>query len=294
MKHRTKLIIAIALLITNSLCFGRCLASIDQQYSRLFKNYNSCFILYNFTDHKIVAEYNPSDRCHQRLSPDSTFKIPLSLMAFNEGIINQNTVFKWNGIKNDNPEWNHDQSPASWLKYSVVWVSQQLTPQLGYQRIKHYLAGFDYGNQDFSGDPGKNNGLTYAWLGSSLKISAVEQLNFLKSLLSNKLPVNKQAIKYTSENLYQGKLEDGTDIYGKTGSGRHGRNERQTNPSKLRDGWFIGFLVNGRQQYIFVSNLTDKIPASKDKDYGRVALTPPGSVVLKPLTLQLLNSYFGG
>jgi beta-lactamase class D/beta-lactamase class D OXA-1 len=264
-----------------------------EKYSQLLKNYNSCFILYNLTQHKIVSEYNPGNYCNQRIAPDSTFKIALSLMAFNQGVINQQTVFKWNGKKEEDfPEWNQDQTPARWLKYSILWVSQQITPQLGSARIKNYLAGFKYGNQDFSGDPGQHNGLTDAWLSSSLKISAVEQLHFLKAMLSNELPVTSEAVAHTKENLYQGKLDHGADYYGKTGSGRHGRNERETNPSKLRDGWFVGFIENGTQQYIFVSNLTDKVPASTDESYGRDGLKPYGSAVLKPITLTLLNDYF--
>lgn len=263
-----------------------------QEYSQLLKNYDACFILYNFNEHKIVSEYNPNNYCKQRIAPDSTFKVVLSLMAFNQGIINQHTIFKWDGKNREYPDWNQDQTPQSWLKNSVLWVSQQITPQLGYARIKHYLASFDYGNQDFTGDPGKNNGLTYAWLGSSLKISAFEQLNFLKAMLNNELSITNEAVAATKQNMYQGKLDNGADYYGKTGSGRHGRNERLTNPSKLRDGWFIGFVENGTQQYIFVSNLTDKVPASTDKNYGRVALTPSGSAVLKPITLKLLNDYF--
>jgi beta-lactamase class D len=256
-----------------------------QEYSQLFKNYDACFILYNLSEHKIVSQYNPNNRCNQRIAPNSTFKIPLSLMAFNQGMIKQNTLFKWNGEKGVLQEHEQDQTPGSWLKYSVLWVSQQLTPQLGYARIKHYLAGFDYGNQDFSGDAGKNNGLTHAWLTSSLKISAREQLQFLKAMLSNELPITQETITNTRKNLYLGKLNNGADYYGKTGSGRHGRNERQTNPSQLRDGWFVGFIESGTQQYIFVSNLTDKAtPASTDKAYG--------GFIMKSISLKLLNSYF--
>lgn len=262
------------------------------EYAQRFKNYNGCFILYNLNKHKVVSEYNPDNRCNQRIAPDSTFKIPLSLMAFNQGLINQNTIFKWDGKKEDLPEWNQDQTPAGWLQYSVLWVSQQITPQLDYARIKHYLAAFDYGNQDFSGDPGKNNGLTYAWLSSSLKISASEQLKFLQAMLSDELPLTKEAVASTRKNLYLGKLDNGADYYGKTGSGRHGRNERETNPSKLRDGWFIGFIEKGTEQYIFVSNLTDKMPVSADQSGNTTALKPYGSQLLKPITMKLLNDYF--
>ncbi|STX28862.1 class-D beta-lactamase [Legionella beliardensis] len=258
-------------------------------YAKLFKGYDACFILYNVNDHKIISEYNPNNRCNQRLAPDSTFKIALSLMAFNQGTINQNTEFKWDGHKGVLPEHDRNQTPASWLKYSVLWVSQQITPQLGEARIKHYLAGFAYGNQDFSGDKNKHNGLTHAWLSSSLKLSGFEQLNFLKAMLTNELPVNANAVKYTKENLYLGKLANGADYYGKTGSGRHGRNERYAHPSQLRDGWFVGFIEQGKQQYIFVSNLTDKqVQATIDPADG--SLKPFGSQLLKPITMNILNT----
>jgi beta-lactamase class D len=281
----------LAILLSCGLLCANLNAKTTQEYSDLFKNYDACFILYNLNEQKIVSEYNPNNYCNQRISPDSTFKIPLSLMAFNQGIISQNTVFKWDGKKGTMPEQDRDQTPNSWLKYSVLWVSQQITPQLGYARIKHYLAGFQYGNQNFNGDPGKNNGLTHAWLSSSLSISAMEQLNFLKAMLSNELPISNEAVAHTKENLYLGKLNNGADYFGKTGSGRHGRNERLTHPSQLRDGWFVGFIQNANQQYIFVSNLSDKkVQATIDKSNG--SLKPFGSQLLKPITLKLLNDYF--
>lgn len=251
-----------------------------------FKDYNACFILYHVNEQKIVSEYNPGNRCTQRIAPNSIFKIPLSLMAFNQGIINQTTVFKWDGTNGLLADWNHDQTPASWLTYSVLWVSQQITPQLGLKRIKHYLDAFNYGNKDFSGDTGKNNGLKFAWLSSSLKISAVEQLNFLTDLINKELPLNPDAVDSTLNNMYLGTLDNGFSYYGKTGSGRHGRNEREKNPSQLRDGWFVGFVKDNNQTYIFVSNLTDKTtPSEENKLYG--------SQILKPITLKLLNTYFG-
>ncbi|MCP0913326.1 MULTISPECIES: penicillin-binding transpeptidase domain-containing protein [Legionella] len=256
----------------------------QEEYNKTFKGYNACFILYDVNKNKIISKYNPKNYCNQRVAPDSTFKIALSLMAFDSGASHESTVFKWNGKKSALLDWNHDQTPESWLKYSVVWVSQQLTQRMGDTRIKGYLAKFKYGNQDFSGDPGKNNGLQYAWLSSSLKISAMEQLNFLKAFYAGALPVSKEALHLTKKNMYQGQLENGADLYGKTGSGRHGASERASNPSLLRDGWFIGFVEKGSQQYLFISNLSDKTPpAPMDKAFG--------SAVLKPITVKLLNEY---
>ncbi|KTD82881.1 penicillin-binding transpeptidase domain-containing protein [Legionella waltersii] len=267
-------------------------AATKPDFIELFKNYDACFLLYDLNEEKIISEYNPKNRCNQRISPDSTFKIALSLMGFNSAIINKHTEFKWNGTKYDLPDWNQNQTPESWLKYSVVWVSQQITHQLGMARIKHYLAGFDYGNQDFTGDPGKNNGLSHAWLSSSLKISAYEQLNFLKAMLTEELPLSPRAIAYTRANMYLGQLDSGAKYYGKTGSGRHGRNERLANPSRLRDGWFVGFIVSDGHQYVFVSNLTDKKPVPKGNSKPDDPILPYGSALLKPITLKILNQLF--
>lgn len=262
----------------------------QQEYAEIFKGYDACFILYSVNQHKIVSEYNPHNRCNERVAPNSSFKIPLSLMAFDQGIIKQETIFKWDGKQGFMAEHRQDQTPSSWLQYSVVWVSQQIAPKLGYDRIKRYLSEFSYGNQDFSGDPGKNNGVTHAWLSSSLKISAFEQLNFLKQMQSYTLPVSKKAIDNTKRNLYLGKLDNGADYYGKTGSGRYGRNERQSNPSLLREAYFIGFVENGSEKYIFVSNLSDKtVQAKIDKESN---LTPYGGQILKPIVVNLLNIYF--
>src|SRR5690349_9513615 len=78
--------------------------------SKIFQGKNGCFMLYNNNTKQLVEEYNPQ-QCQTRISPCSTFKIPLSLMAFDQKIITQNTVFKWDGIDKGLPQWNHDQTP---------------------------------------------------------------------------------------------------------------------------------------------------------------------------------------
>src|SRR5215469_8611185 len=82
-------------------------------FNEAFKGYDACFLLYDVNAKKLVAEYNPGGRCKQRIAPNSTFKVPLSLMAFNEKLIDQQTVFKWSGQKYDRPELNRDQTPRS-------------------------------------------------------------------------------------------------------------------------------------------------------------------------------------
>lgn len=233
------------------LLFLICSASIvqAQNFDNTFAGTSACFLVYDLTHDRSLADYN-SDRCSLRLPPNSTFKVPLSLMAFDQNIISNTTVFKWNGQDMGKPEWNHDQTPATWLKYSVVWVSQQLTPQLGLVKIKNYLKAFNYGNQDFTG------GLTHAWLNSSLKISGYEQLQFLKAFARGTLPVSHAALENTKANMYLETSPLGWKLYGKTGSSASSP-QPLLSPNLLQLGWFIGFIEKGSQQYAVVLNFTD-------------------------------------
>jgi len=212
-------------------------------FSSLFKNQNTCFVLYDLTQRKLINIYNKS-LCKTEYSPNSTFKIALSLMAFDSQIITQDTKFKWSGEHYSFPNWNQDQTPKTWLEYSVVWVSQFITPQLGQAKITQYLKSFDYGNADFSGDKNKNNGLTQAWLDSSLEISPVEQIKFLGKLASHKLDVSKQAMDNTKTNLYLETSPNHWALYGKTGSGYYFNSQKE----KLSQGWFVGWIENKSQK----------------------------------------------
>lgn len=225
-------------------------------FSQIFAGKSACFILFDLNQNKLIEKYNP-DRCRERIPPDSTFKVALSVMAFDQKLINQQTVFKWDGKdKGLFKVWNQNQTPKSWIKNSTVWVSQVLTPQLGMEKIQQYLKKFHYGNQDFSGDPHKDNGITQAWMSSSLRLSGEEQFNFIEALVNEKLSVSLSAMKDTKENMYIETSLRGWKLYGKSGSGA----QQRYNPhakSGARDGWFVGFIEKGQQTYVFVLNFSD-------------------------------------
>ncbi len=249
-------------ILSLALCFGFVgyAEAAVPDFPVLFKNQDACFLLYNLNAHQVVDVYN-KPRCKTEVSPNSTFKIALSLMAFDSNVITQKTVFKWDGQHYVIPEWNQDQTPHTWLRYSVVWVSQQITPQLGMTKIDNYLKDFDYGNEDFSGDSGKNNGLSNAWLDSSLKISPAEQMKFIGKLVQNKLPVSATAMTNTKANLYLETSPNGWQLYGKTGTGNpntQGRPER---------GWFVGWVQKQDQVDLVVLNTQD-LTAPESKEYA--------------------------
>nr|WP_227657756.1 class D beta-lactamase [Candidatus Magnetaquicoccus inordinatus] len=122
-------------------------------------------------------------RASTRFSPASTYKIPHTLFALQAGIIdNEFQIFTWDGVARDFPGWNQNQTLLSSLRYSVVWVYQQIARQLGKERTKEYLQAIAYGNAD--PDPNQES----YWLEGNLAISASEQIHFLQRLYYNDLP----------------------------------------------------------------------------------------------------------
>ena len=67
--------------------------------------------------------------------------------------------------------WTKDTDPADWMRYSVVWYSQRITHAIGAESLARHTRDYAYGNADFSGDPGFDNGLKRAWIASSLRLS---------------------------------------------------------------------------------------------------------------------------
>ena len=232
-------------------------------YARFFAGRDGCFEIYDLTTNRLVARYNPA-HCAKRYPPQSTFKVPLSLMAFDEGLLtNENSMIKWNGKRYSRPEWNHNQTAASWMRLSVVWFSQRLTPRLGMAKIKQFLHAFRYGNEDFSG------GITKAWLDSSLLVSPDEQLRFWKAFWREDLPVSKHAIAMTKKITYLETSSTGWVLNGKTGS-----SAAVSDKGKLLrgSGWFVGHIGRrGGHEYVFVTHYVDRVPPRDTRPPGWIA-----------------------
>jgi beta-lactamase class D/beta-lactamase class D OXA-42 len=193
------------------------------------------------------------DGCDRRVTAASTFKIAISLMGYDSGFLKDEHAPKL-PFKQGYPDWikswRADTDPASWIKNSVVWYSQQVTQSLGEDRFKHYVTAFGYGNQDVSGDPGKKDGLTRSWLSSSLKISPLEQLSFLEKLVNRQLPVGAHAYDMTARITSLGTLPNGWEIHGKTGAG--GPRAADGNMDGRRAyGWFVGWATKDGRTVVF-------------------------------------------
>jgi len=197
--------------------------------------------------------------CEVASSPASTFKIALAVIGYDSGILVDAQTPAW-PYRDDYAapleSWRKTVDPTTWLRDSVIWYSREITGRLGMERFQHAVNALDYGNRDLSGDPGQDNGLTHAWLSSSLKISPAEQVAFLGRMLGHRLPVSIRAVERTVAALPQFTLADGWTVKGKTGSGF------RVNAEGMRDldhqfGWFVGWAWRGGRTVIFARLIKD-------------------------------------
>jgi beta-lactamase class D len=193
------------------------------------------------------------DRCGERVTPASTFKIPLSLIGFDSGILRDAARPAW-PYKDEYAAWNdlwkRTTTPQTWLRDSVVWYSQVLTRRLGEAKFRQYVDRLDYGNRDVSG------GLTTAWLASSLRISAAEQAAFVRRMVRHELPLSRSAIDRTMA-IVPVFTADGWRINGKTGTG-FTKLPDGTNDEDRQVGWFVGWAQRDGRTLVFTRLIEDE------------------------------------
>jgi beta-lactamase class D len=205
------------------------------------------FVLYDLKRDKYLR-YNEA-RCRERFSPFSTYKIPNSLIGLDTGVISgPEHVIKWDKKKyppHDEEtlpfkDWWQDQTLRTAIRRSVVWYYRELATAVGKPRMQEYVHGFRYGNEDVSGP------INNFWLNDSLKISADEQVEFLKRLYKEELPVSKRSIQIVKEITT---LEETPEyrLHGKTGGGPLGENRFL--------GWFVGYLETKESTYFFATEI---------------------------------------
>lgn len=206
-----------------------------------FTGFDGCFVLYDVKAN-VYTRYN-ADRCRQRFSPWSTFKIPNALVGLETGIVrNVDHVFKWDGNRDNRVILNRDHDLRSAMKHSVVWYFQRIAEQVGPERMKQWIDRLKYGNRNVSG------GITKFWLKAPLEISPDEQVVFLERLRSGKLPVSERSMDIVRDILVLGE-HDGRVFRGKTGSGY------VDDEQKIGLGWFVGYVTAADGAYVFATNM---------------------------------------
>jgi beta-lactamase class D len=202
-----------------------------------FQGGEGAFVLYDLQNDQYLR-YN-AERCAERFLPASTFKIMNSLIGLESGVIpDENFVIPWDGTPYPIPSWNRDHTLATAIRNSVVWYYQELSRRVGRDRMQSYVDAAGYGNRDISGP------IDAFWLEGGLRISADEQVEFLRRLYLDELPFSAGTMRIVRKILV---LEE-TESYqfsGKTGS------VQRVPP---HTGWFVGYLTVDGNTYFFATN----------------------------------------
>ena len=196
--------------------------------------------------------------CATSYGPQSTFKIALSLIGFDSGILKDQNKPSWSLPDGDDPYINvckGDHDPRTWMRDSCLWYSRILTNKLGIEKFQDYITKFDYGNKDLTGDKTQNNGLTNAWVSSSLKISPERQVDFLQKVVDRKLPISSASYDKTKKIMFIQEMAGGWKLYGKTGNGT--QFDKDGNKTDLQHGWFVGYIEKGNRRIVFASHMVD-------------------------------------
>jgi beta-lactamase class D len=224
-------------------------------------------------------------RCAMRVTPASTFKLAISLMGFDSGVLvdEKNPSWPYQAGYPDwaGDAWRRDIDPAAWMKISVFWYSQQVLKKLGQDRFEKYVETFEYGNKDVSAVRVQNPGSNGVWVMSSLQISPAEQISFLRKLVSRQLSVSQRAYEMTANIALQDVQMDGWRVYGKTGTGSPGQDNKYRADQAY--GWYVGWAGKGTQTLVFAKLIQDE-----------KAQTPNAGIRARDQLLEQLSSAVQG
>ena len=196
------------------------------------------FVLYDLRHDR--QQVSDPQRAATRFIPASTFKIPNSLIALDTGVAaDEHQVFPWDKTPREDASWNRDHTLRTAVKYSVVPVFQDIARQIGAERMREYVTRLQYGNADISG------GIDRFWLDGGLRISPVEQVQFLIKLYRNALSAQERSQRIVKELL----LVEATPAFvlrAKTGYGV------RFTPAI---GWWVGWVEREDGTHVFALNM---------------------------------------
>ncbi len=228
-------------------------------FSQYFGEYEGSFVLYDL-EADAWSIYH-MDQAAFRSSPDSTYKIYDALFGLEAGIITpENSSIAWNRANYPFESWNKDQDLNTAMKFSVNWYFQAIDRQLGASLIKDYIQKTEYGNQNLDAD------ISSYWIESTLKISAIEQVQLLTKLFTNDFGFAPENIDAVKNSLLLSSSADGS-FYGKTGTGCV--NGHDVN------GWFVGCVESYGHSYFFAANIksSDHATGSRASEITRSILS---------------------
>lgn len=226
--------------------------------SEAFQNIDGCAVIYS-PGQKEYSFFN-EDMCRQEESPYSTFKIVSALLGLQNGVIvDEASTMGYDGTDYGNAEWNEDLTLEEAFQKSCIWYFREVIDSVGNDKVQQELNELQYGNRDISEWNGSNinpmEKLNGFWLGSSLRISPLEQVEVLVKIFEGESDYDSGNIEILKRIMLVDE-NDTQKIYGKTGTGENGK------------AWFVGFSEsNGERKYfaIYLDDINQKGQVSGNK-----------------------------
>lgn len=223
---------------------------IEADWSDYFGGLNGAAVFYE-ADKQQYTIYNQELASEQR-SPCSTFKIISSLIGLEQGaIIPGDSTHVWSGEIYWSENWNRDIDFEEAFRTSCVWYYREVIDEIGKETIQNELNRLQYGNCDISDWEGRlntnnnNRALTGFWIESSLKISAVEQVQVLERIFGGDSDYKPENLQQLRQVMLLTDNEPEQPIYGKTGMGKMA--------GVVVDSWFTGFTdADGENVYFCI------------------------------------------
>ncbi len=243
MKIQQKNKIAVFLIGFCAICFSSISAQKATETNRwkaVFDQHNveGTFVLQNMKTGR--TEVHNLKRAETRFCPASTFKIPNSLISLQCGSVKTvHDTIRWDGKDRGVADWNKDQTMESAIKVSCVWFYQKMARRTGEAKMQEWLNKIDYGNK-FIGNEVDN-----FWLNGDIKISAIEEVLFLKKLILQQLPFDK-GVQQTVKSILLTDSAKHYKVYSKTG---------WSTKSTPNIGWLVGWIESKNETYIFAINI---------------------------------------
>lgn len=179
-------------------------------------------------------------RAREGFLPASSFKIENACIALETGVVSgPDEVFTWDGVKRSAEAWNKDLTLREAFAVSCVPVFQEIARRIGEERMRQYVRASGYGNMDIGG------GIDSFWLEGNLRISALEQVEYLQRLKHGTLPFSVKTMDAVKDVMASMKGE-GWTIRAKTG---------WATKDKPGVGWWVGWVDRGGDVWYFALNI---------------------------------------
>ncbi len=194
------------------------------------------FVAYDPTQDQLLI--HNTERANERFVPASTFKIVNALIGLRSGAVeNVDEVLPYGGQPQPFPNWENDMSLRRAMPISNVPIYQELARRIGLEEMRKAVKDLNYGNREI-GDV-----VDRFWLDGPLQISAVEQVDFLRCMLDEKLGVPQDMTSSVKEITLLESTPD-YELHGKTGWGQVGN-----------VGWFVGWVTKDGVSFPFALNM---------------------------------------